>query len=302
MAKTLESVATDEATITFELDRFEHANDERLEISGRWFGVRGRRFIRPSLTVTSDDGELRLLADLEHKPWAAEDGELWHVAFPFADRDLSVAHEVELTVSPDLTVQLPAEPAAGASLAVASVAPAARSRRGRQASPQHKPAPPARRTASRPDAETDASGREIAALLERVGSLTRELDSWRARSERELAEAQQAATDARRASERATAERDRALADRDRALVDSDAARAAAARAQAERGELADTLARLKLEHDQTVATHGAALVMRDSAVEHHRPGRPREIRWLTVAIALAMLIVVALMVAIALH
>ena len=32
----------------FELERFEWTADERIEVEGRWLGVRGRRFMRPS--------------------------------------------------------------------------------------------------------------------------------------------------------------------------------------------------------------------------------------------------------------
>src|SRR5436309_3171208 len=67
--------------VTFELDRFELA-DGQLELTGRWFGVKGRRFMRPSLILRGDEGETRLLADLADKPWAAENGEPWRAAFP----------------------------------------------------------------------------------------------------------------------------------------------------------------------------------------------------------------------------
>ena len=70
--------------VAFELERFELATGERCELEGRWFGVRGRRFMRPALTVVVDGQPTRLLADLADKPWAAEDGELWNAAFPFA--------------------------------------------------------------------------------------------------------------------------------------------------------------------------------------------------------------------------
>ena len=59
--------------VAFELDRIEMAGEDRLEVNGRWFGVRGRRFIRPSLTLVADEEHRRLLADLDHKPWAADD-------------------------------------------------------------------------------------------------------------------------------------------------------------------------------------------------------------------------------------
>jgi hypothetical protein len=91
--------------IVFEPERFEF-KDGRLELSGRWYGVEGRRFMRPSLTFLRDDGETRLLADLEHKPWAAASGEQWHAAFP-CDGELDAGVDGELSVAPDLTVELP---------------------------------------------------------------------------------------------------------------------------------------------------------------------------------------------------
>ena len=75
-------------------------------MNGRWFGVRGRRFIRPSLTLVADDEHRRLLADLDHKPWAAEDGEPWHATFPYEEPD-DQWFEAELNVAPDITVTLP---------------------------------------------------------------------------------------------------------------------------------------------------------------------------------------------------
>jgi hypothetical protein len=74
-------------------------------VAGRWFGVRGRRFVRPTLTVSHKDAEVRALADLEHKPWAAEDGEVWTAAFS-VDDGLDGAREIELSVAPDITVEL----------------------------------------------------------------------------------------------------------------------------------------------------------------------------------------------------
>src|SRR5918996_4261697 len=55
--------------VAFEVDHFEWI-DDRLEVSGRWYGLRGHRFVRPALTVeVDDDGDerRRMLADLEHK-------------------------------------------------------------------------------------------------------------------------------------------------------------------------------------------------------------------------------------------
>jgi hypothetical protein len=93
--------------ITFELEHLGVDPSGQLLVSGRWFGVRGRRFVRPTLTlkVRSDGSQRRALADLEHKPWAAEDGELWIAAFriPVA---LDQAEQLELSVAPDVAVEL----------------------------------------------------------------------------------------------------------------------------------------------------------------------------------------------------
>ncbi len=78
-----------------------------MEVAGRWFGVRGRRFVRPALTIrqAADADQVRALADLEHKPWAAEDGDVWLAAFS-VEADLDDAAEIELSVAPDITVAL----------------------------------------------------------------------------------------------------------------------------------------------------------------------------------------------------
>ena len=44
---------------------------------------------------------------LEHKPWAPEDGQDWVAAFTWRGEPANF-DEAELTVSPDLAVQLPA--------------------------------------------------------------------------------------------------------------------------------------------------------------------------------------------------
>ena len=63
--------------VAFEVEQFEFRAGDRCEVRGRWSGVRGRRFMRPALTVVADGRRIRLLADLEHKPWAAEEGTPW---------------------------------------------------------------------------------------------------------------------------------------------------------------------------------------------------------------------------------
>src|SRR5437588_2495068 len=106
MSRTLEPVSR-VGRVVFELGRFELVGGQRCEVEGRWLGVRGRRFMRPALTIVVDGHETRLLADLAHKPWAAEDGEPWMAAFPYPRRTGEIL-EAELTVAPDITIPLPA--------------------------------------------------------------------------------------------------------------------------------------------------------------------------------------------------
>ena len=68
--------------IAFEVSRLEIVG-ERCQVEGQWFGVRGRRFMRPALTVVVDGKPIRLLADLADKPWAPEDGGPWKAMFPY---------------------------------------------------------------------------------------------------------------------------------------------------------------------------------------------------------------------------
>src|SRR5690349_9369406 len=105
MTKTLDPVLR-VGRVVFELDRFERVGDDCYTVQGRWSGVRGRRFIRPTLTVLAGGQRVRLLADLVHKPWAPEDGEPWEAAFP-AGQVHGEVEEAELAVSPDLLLTLP---------------------------------------------------------------------------------------------------------------------------------------------------------------------------------------------------
>jgi hypothetical protein len=76
-------------------------------VAGRWYGVRGRRFMRPTLTVSRGEGSppVRALADLDGKPWAAEDGSAWTAAFE-VEMTLQEAQSAELSVAPDISVAL----------------------------------------------------------------------------------------------------------------------------------------------------------------------------------------------------
>ncbi len=118
--------------VTFEVQRIGFAQPGRLEVSGRWYGVRGRRFMRPTLIFRrrAQDGEQRVLADLEHKPWAAEDGDQWTAAFAL-EIPLEDAVEMQLAVAPDITVALATggdTPKRGTRQAAKTVAAAAQAR------------------------------------------------------------------------------------------------------------------------------------------------------------------------------
>src|SRR4051794_9748614 len=93
-----ETVASPE----FALESLE-VEDDQLVVRGRWHGVTGRRFVRPALRL---DGRRRVIASLEHKPWAAEEGEPWIAAFPHSGDDFASA---ALEVAPDVTVALKGE-------------------------------------------------------------------------------------------------------------------------------------------------------------------------------------------------
>lgn len=105
MGQTLEPRASASGPVYFELERLEQTVAGRLELSGRWFGVRGRRFVRPTLTFEAEGQRYRLLADLEHKPWLAEDGSPWTAAFAW-QADAGPLEGLELSVAPDIVIPL----------------------------------------------------------------------------------------------------------------------------------------------------------------------------------------------------
>ena len=93
------------AQVAFEVERVGWPSPDRLEVVGRWFGVRGRRFIRPTLDVDVDGEPRRLLAVLDHKPWAVAEGEEWVAAFAWQGDPVDISGS-ELTVGPDVAVEL----------------------------------------------------------------------------------------------------------------------------------------------------------------------------------------------------
>jgi hypothetical protein len=204
------------------VERIDASTSGRVQVAGRWFGVRGRRFMRPALTISRKDGELRALADLDDKPWAAEDGEVWRAAFS-VEAGLHGARVIELAVAPDIVIELRAKgrklAQPGATLAVGEAARAPRSKGipppsgalPEEAPPDSAPGPGPRRSPSRA-VDLERLGARLAsanhaleqererraamaASLEEERTANRQLrtDLGHARSELEIAAAAQAA-------------------------------------------------------------------------------------------------------------
>jgi hypothetical protein len=243
---------------SFAVERFEVAGDACLEVHGRWFGVRGRRFMRPALTAVTDGRERRLLALLDHKPWTAEEGEAWLAAFPWS-ADPAELGETELTVAPDLTVPLPPP---------SSPAPRRRPRRvgsphtaagGTQAKAKGRPADA--RAAGDPGAPDGPLQAEHEAALRSRNEALAELDAVKRDRDR-----------LRNDLAKALAACDKAVAERYDAIEAEVTLRIADLRAEAERERAAAGLAA------QTARERDAARTARDEATrERDRAGAERD-------------------------
>lgn len=216
--------------VAFELQDVE-SHDDRLVLRGHWSGVRGLRFMRPTLIV---DGR-EVLATLEHKPWAPAEDRPWVAAFPWPGGDVD-ARRALLAVAPSVTVPVTGGPARRA---VARHATRPRPARPPAPTPAPEPAPvveppppaPTEATArpaeaGRALAERDAARRELEAVRAELGAVRAELaEALRARDgarrERDLAVAQR--DDVLRDRQAAVRVRDRAAADRDAAAAERDA-------------------------------------------------------------------------------
>jgi hypothetical protein len=261
---TLFRVSPSGVRVAFELDRFEVTEEDRLEVTGRWSGVRGLRFMRPSLTVKTDDGERSLLAVLEHKPWAAEEGSDWIAAFPWQGAAPDPG-QMELAVAPsvvvDLAPELPARP--GKKPSVSQRYEQERKRAGRL--------------------ETEAAElRDATAALKakHEGALADQ-----ARISNELSVVRSELETARRERDEAMRERDRLVRERDQAIRRRETTEAEQAEAAARITEQAigreTELERLALERyeqvEQVTRERDAALRERDSALRQRDKAR-REI------------------------
>ena len=244
-------------TASFEVEHFGWTAPDRLEVTGRWFGVRGLRFMRPTLDLRGNP-DRRALALLDHKPWAAEDGEEWVAAFPW-DGEQEEFTAAELAVAPSVVVELSPPGAANgtAGKKVSAVNP-----RGNGAKPV------AENGNGRPK-----QGRARARRVVADATSTRTSDWGReARGERDAAVAAREAAVAERdaaiaecstaetARKTAVAERDNAKAARDAAIAERDAAAAAREAAVAERDAAV-------AQRDTAVQQRAAALAARDKAV-----------------------------------
>jgi len=235
--------------VTFEVERFEWTADDRLALVGRWFGLRGHRFLRPTLDVDVSGERRRMLADLEHKPWAADEGEEWIAEFRWRGEP---AHfqDAELTVSPDLAVQLPQPDN--------SVPEAAPPERGERV-----PARPPR---------TALLEAELAAAAEELARVTGELTKLRDQQ-----------TEAAKA---ATAELDKVKTERDEAAA---AHAQALGAAQRERDQAREQVAAVEQERDQARARLAAAAAEAQAAAEARDEARAERNAWMSRARAAAL-------------
>ena len=262
-------------SVTFEVERFEWASDDRLEVVGRWFGLRGHRFLRPTLDVEVRGERRRMLALLEHKPWAAEEGEEWVAAFAWTG-DRARLDDAELTVSPDLAVQLPLpdtdDDAIEATVTAAERLPA---RRPRTAVLEDELAAAL--------AEVRQRDGELAQIRDTHSEMTRELRE-RARTAQEKAKQLETELEAVRgrmaaAEEEVESERRSAEEDRRRQL-DSMREERDAATADRNRGEAEAEAARA--DRDEALRKAAAADSDRDSLVEARDRAREERNAWMS--------------------
>lgn len=229
MAPALGTATAPTAEIYFELDRFDVSEDEpRIELSGRWFGVRGRRFVRPTLTLNFAGEPQRLLATIDHKPWAADDGEAWVAAFPWSFGAEAVT-DLELGVAPDIAVELPLPGSAPQRTEAPRARPSHRTRRDPQSEAarlleverdENERLRSELAHAEAASVHTEAAIARRDAAFSKVEELAAELDEAVRVRDVVLAAQDEAMAD----RDAALASRDEALADRDAALRDRDAA------------------------------------------------------------------------------
>lgn len=251
--------------IVFEVERFERDGD-RLALTGRWFGVRGRRFVRPTLTRVGGSGRSRVLADLEHKPWAAEDGGAWEAAFPWGDDRR--ATKFELSVAPDITIQLPSPSARrGSRRLVALPRDAATLYGASPATPSSGAPADVEEPAPSRDPELERLETELGVVKAKLQAAEGEVEARRAAlTEREhelgalreqLARAQADRESAAHANTESVAARDQVAAERDRLLAEREGL-------IAEREQLESHHDALARDREQVIAERDQLMIERD--------------------------------------
>lgn len=226
---------------SFAIEELE-VRDGRLIVSGRWSGVRGLRFMRPTLVV----GDRPVLATLEHKPWAPSDDQPWTAAFPW-EGDPPDVDDVALVVAPSVSV--PLGDGGGAEPPVEAAGAA--------------------------DADSEL---RLARLETEVSYLREELERERASARREreqlAARVDEAVTD----REAALRTRERMESQRDEAIAARDAVEAQRDEALAQRAELAAHLDEVLLANrtlQQQLAARAAANEAQADAREEHAGPAP---------------------------
>jgi hypothetical protein len=290
-----------------EVERFEWTTPDRIELTGVWSGVRGRRFIRPTLVLFADGERRRLLALLEHKPWSADDGADWTAAFAWdgepvkADRaELHVATGIDLELPPPRHAPGKAPPRRFRHRAVAHDDAGREEIGTKREEKQPKKSPDKRRADAeleRLQGELDAALVRATAAEVRVGELKQERDQAVARrkalaselaevrqgqeeavrigraEEREiatkmLAEGAQLRASVERQREMAYAARDAALQERDTALEHRDRAILQRKEAMADRKEAFRERDSAFADRDRAIRDRDQALAARLRALE----------------------------------
>lgn len=227
----------DQARASFAVDRLV-ARDGTLLVEGRWSGVRGMRFLRPTLVV---DGR-QVLATLEHKPWAPAAGSRWVAAFPW-DGDDEALTRASMEVAPSVIVPL---------------GPEADAEPGRLRPPAEPLLAPVA------DAHEAGAGGEPGAVL----------TPEQADARRELRAVERERDEHARAARSAAAERDRALARLEEAVRDREAAIRTRDRMDAQLAEAQTAQARAGQEREEGIAAARRDRDERVAALERDRDER----------------------------
>ena len=256
------------AGASFELDRLE-LDEGRLIVRGWWTGLRGVRFVRPGLVF---DGR-RVLATLEHKPWAVAADGGWTAAFPWK-RGLDV-EGVTLVVAPSVEVPLDRE---------TTTIPAEPPAEGRSFSPVAATLPAAADTVVHDVTLRD----ELAGVESQLDSMHAELRDARATAaehearcrelEQSVARERRASYDARdaddelvRAHAMAVLDRDRALAQHAEAVKDREAAVRARTRMERQRDAALAERADAETRRDEALAERDTIRAQRDELLLAHQ-------------------------------